>query len=225
MNQTHDDHQRESEGPGRPHSGVHADTPLSEQAKRVLAIQELLVEKGVLETGDVERVASEMEARSPADGARVVARAWVDPEFKERLLQDSTAAVKEFGYELPHDPVLAVVENTEQVHHLVVCTLCSCYPTSLLGRPPDWYKSFAYRSRAVVEPRAVMREFGLELDEDVVVSVVDSTADLRYLVLPRRPAGTEDMTEKELARLVTRDSMIGVSNPSSPERIGVETDR
>ena len=224
MNETHDDHQRESEVPRRPHSDVHADTPLSESAKRVLAIQELLVEKGVLKKGDVERVADSMEARSPADGARVVARAWVDPEFKERLLDDPTAAVKELGYEIPHDPVLAVVENTEEVHHLVVCTLCSCYPTSLLGRPPDWYKSFAYRSRAVMEPRAVIREFGLELDQGVAVSVVDSTADLRYLVLPRRPARTEDMTEEELARLVTRDSMIGVDTPSSPERIGVETD-
>ena len=155
-------------------------------------------------------------SRSPADGAKVVARAWTDPDFKARLLADARAAVYELGYTLTHDAELAVVENTEDVHHLVVCTLCSCYPTSLLGPPPDWYKSFAYRQRAVIEPRSVMREFGAELDDGTRVRVVDSAADLRYLVLPRRPAGTERMSEDELAALVTRDSMIGVSEPLEP---------
>jgi nitrile hydratase len=153
----------------------------------------------------------------------VVARAWTDPLFKARLLADPMSALKELGFSLPDTtPRLAVVENTQRVHHLVVCTLCSCYPRMLLGRPPDWYKSLAYRSRAVVDPRGVMREFGLELAEDVEVRVLDSTADLRYLVLPRRPAGTQGWSQAQLAALVTRDSMIGVTQPRSPEaaRVG-----
>ncbi|MCH7746408.1 MAG: nitrile hydratase subunit alpha, partial [Chloroflexi bacterium] len=153
----------------------------------------------------------------PTDGARIVARAWVDPEFKARLVSDTRSAVAELGYVLAPESQLAVMENTASVHHIVVCTLCSCYPTSLLGPPPDWYKSFAYRSRAVSDPRGVMREFGLDLDENVEVRVVDSTADLRYVVLPERPAGTENMSEEELAKLVNRDSMIGVTKASSPE--------
>jgi nitrile hydratase len=142
----------------------------------------------------------------------------VDPEFKARLLADPKAALAEMGYNIAGDiPQLVVVENSDQVHHLVVCTLCSCYPRTLLGRPPDWYKSLAYRSRAVIDPRGVMREFGLELEGDVEVRVLDSTADMRYLVLPQRPAGTESFSEAELAKLVTRDSMIGVTQASSPE--------
>jgi nitrile hydratase len=178
----------------------------------------LLLEKGMCSGAEVQRVVDEIDARSPADGARVVAHAWVDPEFKERLLSNPKAALVELGYAMASDlPQLVVVENTEEVHHLVVCTLCSCYPRALLGRPPDWYKSLTYRSRAVVDPRGVMREFGLELDDRVTVRVLDSTADMRYLVLPRRPAGSEGMSEAELAKLVTRDSMIGVTEARAPE--------
>lgn len=198
------------------HEGILTDTELSLPAKRALAIHELLVEKGIIGPDEVWGRAESFRSRSPSDGARVVAKAWTDPAFKQRLLDDARAAVYELGYTLTHDAELAVVENTGSVHHLVVCTLCSCYPTSLLGPPPDWYKSFAYRQRAVVGPRSVMREFGMELNDDVRVRVVDSTADLRYLVLPRRPKGTEGMTEEELAALVTRDSMIGVSEPLPP---------
>ena len=205
------DHHDESE-----HPGTQPDIALSYRAKRALAIQALLVEKGIIEVGEVEEQAHRVRSRSPSDGAKVVAKTWVDPEFRSRLLADARSAVYELGYTLTHDAELAVVENTKDVHHLIVCTLCSCYPTSLLGPPPDWYKSFAYRQRAVVEPRAVMSEFGLELDSDVQVRVVDSTADLRYLVLPRRPAGTDGMSEEALVQLVTRDSMVGVADPMSP---------
>ena len=198
--------------------GVAAGEGSDYYARRAAAIQELLVEKGVCTPEEIRRKTDEVEARSPADGARVVARAWADPAFKARLLADTEAALGELGYSLPQTtPKLAVVENTARVHHLVVCTLCSCYPRALLGRPPDWYKSFAYRSRAVVDPRGVMREFGLEVDASVEVRVLDSTADLRYLVLPRRPEGAEGLTEAELAKLVTRDCMIGVSSPRAPQ--------
>lgn len=189
---------------------------MSEPALRLLAMEELLVEKGVIGGDDVRRVMDVIAARSPADGARVVARAWTDPAFKLRLLEDPRAALAEVGYPVASGAVLSVVENTEAVHHLVVCTLCSCYPTSLLGPPPDWYKSFAYRSRAVADPRGVMREFGLEVDEAVEVRVVDSAADLRYMVLPRRPEGTEGMAEEDLVALVTRDSLVGVGAPNPP---------
>ena len=181
------------------------------RATRILAIQQLLIDKGVITAAEVDDIVQRARERTPADGAKVVARAWVDDAYKARLLTDARVAVAAMGYRLSHDAELAVVENTAEVHHLVVCTLCSCYPTSLLGPPPDWYKSFAYRQRAVVEPRVVLREFGLELSDDVRVSVVDSTADVRYLVLPRRPPGTQAMAEDALAELVTRDSMIGVA--------------
>ena len=199
------------------HEGIQPDSELSLPARRALAIHELLVEKGIIAADEVRERTDAYRSRSPSDGAKVVAKAWTDPAFRKRLLDDARAAVYELGYTLTHDAELAVVENTSEVHHLVVCTLCSCYPTSLLGPPPDWYKSFAYRQRAVIGPRSVMREFGLELDDQVQVRVVDSTADLRYLVLPRRPAGTEGMAEEELAALVTRDSMIGVTEPLSPK--------
>lgn len=207
-----DNHHDESE-----HEGMQPDAKLSLPARRALAVHELLVEKGIIEQDEVRERAELFRSRSPSDGARVVAKAWSEQAFKQRLLDDARAAVYELGYTLTHDAELAVVENTDDLHHLVVCTLCSCYPTSLLGPPPDWYKSFAYRQRAVVGPRSVMREFGLELDEDTQVRVVDSTADLRYLVLPRRPTGTDGMSEGELAALVTRDSMIGVSEALSPQ--------
>ncbi len=200
-----------SPGHHEPHQGVHPDEDLSPKARRALAIHELLVEKGVIAAGEVEEQARRVQSRSLSDGSRVVARAWTDPRFKARLLVDARSAVGELDLTLTHDAELAVVENTASVHHLVVCTLCSCYPTALLGPPPDWYKSAAYRRRAVAEPRAVMREFGLDLDEGVQLRVIDSTADLRYLVLPRRPLGTEGMSEEDLAALVTRDSMVGVS--------------
>lgn len=188
------------------------------RATRILAIQRLLIDKGVITAAEVDDIIERARERTPADGAKVVARAWVDDAYKTRLLTDARGAVAELGYRLSHDAELAVVENTAEVHHLVVCTLCSCYPTSLLGPPPDWYKSFAYRQRAVVEPRVVLREFGLELADDIRVAVVDSTADVRYLVLPRRPSGTQDMAEDALAELVTRDSMIGVSEARNPGR-------
>lgn len=187
--------------------------------KRIYAIRDLLMEKGVLSREDVQRQVDYMDARSPANGARLVARAWVDPAFRQRLLADPKAACAEMGIDASGLVEFVVLENTERVHNMVVCTLCSCYPRPILGRPPDWYKSFAYRSRAVVEPRAVMREFGTELPEDVEVRVFDSSADMRYLVLPRRPEGTEAMGEEELAALVTRDSMIGVTEARHPSRV------
>jgi nitrile hydratase alpha subunit len=188
-------------------------------AARVRALEELLVEKGLIERGDVRKRIDSLVSRTPADGARLVARAWVDPGFKERLLGDARAAALELGLDPGPSPVVVAVENTEAVHHMVVCTLCSCYPRALLGLPPDWYKSLAYRSRAVSDPRGVLDEFGLELEEDVELRVLDSTADIRYLVIPRRPAGTEAMSEDDLAALVTRDSMIGVARPAAPAAV------
>lgn len=184
--------------------------------KRIYAIRDLLIEKGVLSGDDVQQQIDYMDARSPANGARLVARAWVDPAFKERLLSNPKAACAELGIDASGLVEFVVLENTQKVHNLVVCTLCSCYPRPILGRPPDWYKSFSYRSRAVVEPRAVMREFGTELPADVEVRVFDSSADMRYLVLPMRPVRTEGMSEDELAALVTRDSMIGVTPAREP---------
>ena len=185
-------------------------------AARARALEELLVEKAVVQREDVRRTIDRLVSRSPADGARLVARAWVDPEFKERLLTDARAAAQELDLDSGPSPVVVAVENTETVHHMVVCTLCSCYPRALLGPPPDWYKSLPYRSRAVSDPHGVLAEFGLELDEDVELRVLDSTADVRYIVLPRKPEGTEELSEQELAALVTRDSMIGVAQPVAP---------
>ena len=206
-------------------AGEH-DTPgLSSYAVRVQALEALLEEKGVLSGDEVRQEVERIDVRSPADGAKVVARAWVDPEFARRLLSDPKSALLEMGYALPDDPGLAILENTDQLHHLVVCTLCSCYPRNLLGRPPDWYKSLAYRSRAVTDPRGVISEFGLELEEDVDVRVVDSNADLRYMVLPQRPRGTDNLSEEELALLVTRDSLIGVARPhTAPTQIASQSD-
>lgn len=192
------------------------DIELSERARRVLAMHELLVEKGVIGPDDV-RKSRDAAVRTPADGARVVARAWVDPAFKQRLLDDAISAISELGYDFPEDTGLVVLENTPDVQHMIVCTLCSCYPGALLGPPPDWYKSLPYRSRAVIDPRGIMREFGFDPGDDVEVRVMDSTAELRYMVLPLRPEGTEGMSEDELARLVTRDSMVGVRPALSPE--------
>jgi len=185
-------------------------------AARARALEELLVEKGVLTREAVRQRIDWLVSRSPADGARLVAHAWVDPEFKRRLLADARTAAAELGLDTGPSPEVVAVENTDQVHHMVVCTLCSCYPRALLGPPPAWYKSLPYRSRAVSEPRAVLAEFGVELDPGVEVRVLDSTADVRYLVVPTRPAGTEGLSEDELAALVTRDSMIGVAGPREP---------
>jgi nitrile hydratase len=183
----------------------------SPYAARIRAIEALLLEKGILTEPEIQDGISYMEARSPANGAKLVARAWVDPEFKALLLSDGKAAASELGMDPEHPAEFVVVENTPGVHNLIVCTLCSCYPRAILGRPPDWYKSFEYRSRAVREPRAVMREFGFEPPEGVEVLVHDSTADVRYMVLPMRPPGTDNSDEEELARLVTRDSLVGVT--------------
>jgi nitrile hydratase len=185
-------------------------------AARVRALEELLVERGVIERDQVRQRIDWLVSRSPADGARLVARAWVDPEFKARLLADARAAALELGLDPGEAPQVVALENTEKVHHMVVCTLCSCYPKSLLGPPPDWYKSLPYRSRAVSDPRGVLREFGLPLDDDVDLRVVDSTANVRYLVVPRRPPRTDALDEEALAALVTRDSMIGVADAGSP---------
>ena len=175
-----------------------------------ISVRELLIEKGVLSAEDIRNAVKEMDSRGPELGAQVVARAWVDPQFKQSLLQDAPSAVKALGFDI--GPVqLLVVENTPEVHNLIVCTLCSCYPRSLLGLPPDWYKSREYRSRAVREPRSVLLEFGTDIPDEVEVRVHNSTADLRYLVLPQRPEDTGHLTEDELAALVKRDSMIGVT--------------
>ena len=180
-----------------------------------ISVRELLIEKGVLSAEDIRNAVEEMDSRGPELGAQVVARAWVDPQFKQSLLQDAPAAVKALGIDI--GPLqLLVVENTTEVHNLIVCTLCSCYPRTLLGLPPDWYKSREYRSRAVREPRAVLQEFGTEIPDEVEVRVHDSTADLRYLVLPQRPAGTGHLSEDELGALVKRDSMIGVTVVQGP---------
>jgi nitrile hydratase subunit alpha len=199
------------------HDGVKPGAEAGYYARRIRAIEALLIEKGVVTKEDVRAQIEYMEARSPANGARLVARAWVDPEFKARLLSDTKAAAQELGIDASGPVEFVVVENTPRAHNLIVCTLCSCYPRAILGRPPDWYKSFNYRSRAVREPRAVMREFGFEPPEDVEVLVHDSTADMRYMVLPMRPPGTEGMSEEELAELVTRDSLIGVAVPRYAE--------
>jgi nitrile hydratase subunit alpha len=183
----------------------------SDMTLRVKALESLLVEKGLVDPAALDALVDTYEHKvGPRNGAKVVARAWVDPAFKRRLLENGTAAIGELGYSGEQGADIRVVENTPKVHNLLVCTLCSCYPWPVLGLPPVWYKSAPYRSRAVIDPRGVLREFGTEIADDVEVRVWDSTAEERYLVLPERPAGTEHLTEDELATLVTRDSMIGV---------------
>jgi nitrile hydratase len=192
----------------------HDDTITHYKAMEI-AVRELLIEKGLITPDDVRRAIELIDGRTPELGASVVARAWTDPAFKARLLEDGSKAVGEMGIDV--GPMhLLVVENTERLHNMIVCTLCSCYPRMLLGRPPDWYKSRNYRSRAVNQPRAVLREFGTVIPDDVELRVHDSTADMRYLVLPLRPAGTEGFDQAALARLVTRDSMIGVALADTP---------
>src|SRR6516225_2708157 len=206
----------QSEGHQHEHQAVPSDPTL-----RVKALETLLVEKGLVDPAGLDELIDMFQHRiGPRNGARVVARAWVDPAYKQRLLADAPAAIDEVGFHNQYGDQMVVVENTAEVHNLVVCTLCSCYPWLMLGLPPVWYKSAAYRSRAVIDPRGLLREFGLELAEDVELRVWDSTAELRYLVLPERPAGTERMTEEQLAALVSRDSMVGVAKVKSPEAGG-----
>jgi nitrile hydratase len=196
----------------------HQDAP-SDVALRVKSLESLLVEKKIVDRAALDALVDTYKHKvGPRNGARVVARAWVDPAYKQRLLASGTAAIGELGYSGRQGADIRVVENTVKVHNLVVCTLCSCYPWPVLGLPPVWYKSAPYRSRAVIDPRGVLRELGTELPADVEVRVWDSTAEQRYLVLPERPAGTEQLTEEALAALVTRDSMIGVAKVLGPEK-------
>jgi nitrile hydratase len=202
--------------PGAPHhehehEHEHQAVP-SDLALRVKALESLLVERGLVDPAALDALIDTYEHKvGPRNGARIVARAWADPAYKQRLLSNGTSAIAELGFGGTQGEHMVVLENTPKVHNLVVCTLCSCYPWTVLGLPPVWYKSSPYRSRAVIDPRGVLREFGLELPEDVEVRVWDSTAELRYLVLPERPAGTEGLSEDQLAALVTRDAMVGVA--------------
>jgi nitrile hydratase len=198
------------------HTHEHQAVP-SDPTLRVKALESLLVEKGLVDPAALDAVIDTFEHKvGPRNGARVVARAWVDPAYKQRLLADAGAAIAEIGYTSQTGEHMVALANGPKVHNLVVCTLCSCYPWPVLGLPPVWYKSAAYRSRAVIDPRGVLREFGLVLPEDVEVRVWDSTAELRYMVLPERPAGSEKLSEEELAALVTRDAMVGVAKISLP---------
>jgi nitrile hydratase len=189
--------------------------PLSYFQLLEVTLRELLVEKGLITEDDVKRQVEDMRGRTPERGARVVARAWIDADFRKRLIENGTKACEELGLDVA--PMrLVVVENTPQVHNVIVCTLCSCYPRPLLGIPPEWYKSRSYRSRMVREPRTVLKEFGVEMKDEIQIRVHDSTADMRYMVLPMRPAGTDGWNEEKLASLVNRDSMIGVALPMVP---------
>ena len=202
------------------HESHHHPEPLSRAALRAKALESLLVEKGLITTDSIEAIVQAYEQDiGPLNGARVVARAWVDPAYKTRLLADGTQAVGELGYWGAQGAEIVALENTASVHNMVVCTLCSCYPWPVLGLPPGWYKSAAYRSRAVIEPRKVLQDFGLELDDGVELRVWDSTAEVRYMVLPQRPDGTELLSEEELTALVSRDSMIGVAKAKSPASV------
>jgi nitrile hydratase len=199
------------------HDHDHQAVP-SDLSLRVKALESLLVEKGLVDPAALDELIDTYENKvGPRNGARVVARAWVDPAYKQRLLTEATAAIAELGYGGRGGEHMVVVENTPKLHNLIVCTLCSCYPWPVLGLPPVWYKSAQYRSRAVIDPRGVLREFGLELGDDVEVRVWDSTAELRYLVLPVRPLGSEKLSEDALAALVTRDAMIGVADVTMPK--------
>lgn len=201
------------------HHHPHGNRPLTDPELRVMALEQVLTEKGLIDPLTVDALIETYETKvGPHNGARVVARAWVDREYKQRLLNNGTAAIAELGFSGIQGEDMVVVENTETVHNVLVCTLCSCYPWPTLGLPPAWYKAAPYRSRVVSDPRAVLKEFGLKLGDDVEVRVWDSTAELRYMVLPERPAGTERLGEEELAALVTRDAMIGVAKIPSPKR-------
>jgi nitrile hydratase len=194
------------------HTGVE-----SYASARTKAIESLLVEKGLIASDAIDAIVETYEQDiGPMNGAKVVARAWSDPEYRKRLLENGTETISEMGFIGTEGAQIIVLENTDAIQHMVVCTLCSCYPWPVLGLPPAWYKSFAYRSRAVSEPRSVLKDFGLEIDDSVEIRVWDSTAEVRYMVLPQRPAGTEGMSEDELAELVSRDSMVGVAHVAAP---------
>ena len=200
--------------------GAHHPRPESEAELRTKALEALLVEKGLISSDAVDAIVEMYENDvGPQNGAKVVARAWVDPDYRDRLLQDGTSAIAELGFGGAEGAKMTVVENTPSVHNVIVCTLCSCYPWPVLGLPPTWYKSPAYRSRVVAEPRAVLEEFGLEIGPDVELRVLDSSAEVRYMVLPERPPGTEGLTEEELAGLVPRDAMIGTAIALEPETV------
>src|SRR5512146_2622833 len=210
MSHDHADHAHVHRSPPRPDQ----DDTLTYYRAMEIAVRELLIDKGIVTADEVRRQVEDMDGRNAGRGARMVARGWVDPAYQRRMLDDGSKAAEELGLDV--GPLkLIVVENTPGVHNVIVCTLCSCYPRMLLGLPPDWYKSRNYRSRVVREPRSVLREFGLELPDDALVRVHDSTADMRYLVLPARPAGTEGWSEDQLASIVTRDCMVGVANPKA----------
>jgi nitrile hydratase subunit alpha len=203
------------------HGKEHIWNPPEETEAKVRALESLLVEAGVLRPADIDKMVHEFEDNlGPMNGAKVVAKAWVDPEYRRRLLDDASTAIEELGFRGLQTEVVVAVENSPTVHHMVVCTLCSCYPWTLLGIPPTWFKDNAYRSRSVLEPRSVLADFGVELAPGVEVRVWDTSAEVRYLVVPERPAGTEDLTEDELAALVTRDSMLGVGFALAPEPVG-----
>jgi nitrile hydratase len=213
----HDDHRHHDHShAGHDHGPGGQDAP-SEMTLRVKALESLLVEKGLVDPAALDAIIETYEHKvGPRNGARVVARAWSDPAYRARLLDDATAAIAELGYGGRQGEHMIVVENTPRIHNMVVCTLCSCYPWPVLGLPPVWYKSSPYRSRAVIDPRGVLREFGLTLDPDVEIRVWDSTAEIRYLVLPERPPGTAGFSEEALAALVSRDAMIGVARAVAP---------
>jgi nitrile hydratase len=195
----------------------HEHSELSETELRVRALETILTEKDYIDAAVLDVLIETYETKiGPRNGARVVARAWIDPAYRARLLNDATSAIAEFGFSGRQGEHLVAVENTAQIHNMVVCTLCSCYPWPVLGLPPVWYKSAPYRSRAVSDPRGVLRDFGTQIADDVAIRVWDSTAEIRYLVLPQRPDGTDDWSEEELADLVTRDSMIGTGLPKQP---------
>jgi nitrile hydratase len=217
MHDGHDDHDHDhhhGHGHNHPHDPIEVPDGAGHYELMVHAIKELLIEKGVINADDIRKTLEFMDTRTPALGAKVVAKAWGDPAFKKRLLEDGTKAVAELGIPMG-DAELIVVENTPDTHNVVVCTLCSCYPRTVLGLPPDWYKSRNYRSRVVIEPRTVLKEFGTSVADDVTVRVHDSNADMRYLVLPMRPEGTQGWSEDRLAGLVTRDCMVGVAVPKA----------
>jgi nitrile hydratase len=221
MHDGHDDHDHDhhhGHGHNHPHDPIEVPDGAGHYELMVHAIKELLIEKGVISADDIRRTLEFMDTRTPALGAKVVAKAWADPAYKKRLIEDGTKAVGELGIGMG-DAELIVVENTKDVHNVVVCTLCSCYPRTVLGLPPDWYKSRNYRSRAVVEPRAVLKEFGTTVPDDITVRVHDSNADMRYLVLPMRPDGTQGWSEERLAAIVTRDCMVGVTVPKADQKV------
>ena len=199
------------------HDHDHQDAP-ADAALRVKALETILARRGYIDQAEIDRMVDHFQNEvGPRNGAKVVAKAWTDPAYRKRLLDNATAAVAELGFSGRQGEHLIAIENTAKVHNLVVCTLCSCYPVPVLGLPPVWYKSFAYRSRAVIDPRGVLADFGLGIPDDVEVRVWDSTAELRYLVVPERPAGTEKLSEEQLAELVSRDSMIGTARASAPK--------